>query len=219
MAHQFSRFTIAFFACWIASCVREASPTQRYVTALEEDDPRAAYMLLSPAVKRELSYVQFKAQWQDLSAERMEQLRELQSGMFPQKREFQFEDGRRATLIRQSASAPWQIATPFFGGGPDTPIRLLEKTYAHLRNPFIAELGALFSRNHGFTGTIHEMTEVLGVAVADPKRVALWSNEKNATANWTALGKTVLVRMVFEQEWKIEDFRWEARQEATSGLP
>ena len=79
-------------ACLLGACAGRgqtaATPVQtlaRYRDALERDDPKAAYALLTKTAQQSLPYEQFAQQWQDTKVERSAQaaqLQKLQAGGF-----------------------------------------------------------------------------------------------------------------------------------------
>lgn len=95
---------------WLGCAARPpaaSTPLQtlsRYREALQHDDPKAAYALLSPGVQQGLAYEQFAQQWQDTKAERGVQAMQLSQALA--------RPGTSVAAPRPDAAGPGAAASP-----------------------------------------------------------------------------------------------------------
>lgn len=91
----------------LSGCARTPPPVQppsptarRLAAALQQDEPEAAYRLLSPAVRREVSLQQFRRQWEENTAERRMLGKALQQAAPPRAHAaVVLENGERIPLV------------------------------------------------------------------------------------------------------------------------
>jgi len=81
-------------------------------SALERDDPKAAYALLSPRVRKDLPYAEFEKQWRDHAAERKRQAAAMgqSAGPLDATADVALEDGKKARLSREKSR--WRVEVP-----------------------------------------------------------------------------------------------------------
>jgi hypothetical protein len=125
------RVLVAFSLAALAGCpaaaggpppADPADAVQAWKRALEKDDPKAAYALLSPRVQKDLPYAEFEKQWKETAAERQRQAAAMgkETGPLEASAVVALDDGKKARLLREKAR--WRLEAPLISSSrADTP--------------------------------------------------------------------------------------------------
>jgi hypothetical protein len=179
------------------------------VRAVAADDPRAAYALLSSAVRQRVSLETFTARWGEARAERDRQAASLESalgaGATLGERARLEVDAQQVTLLVREEDG-WRLETPLLpSGGARTPEEALRRFADALdERSFAAALRLLSAeRQEGVREALDSFSSGLRAHVAE----AIEISTDRATLVWT--DGTRQWKVVLKREhgtWHIDDF-------------
>jgi hypothetical protein len=204
---------------WATACHRpEAGPpvadpsetVRAWHAALERNDPRAAYELLSPRVRKDLSYSTFERQWAETRDERAKQQSSM--GASPGEAdlsaaaEVALPDGKKTRLVREAKV--WRLEQPLLTSSrastPQEAMRLFA-TALEDRN-FFAVMRLLTSTRKDGLGTFLDGF-VNGLRSNVGREITI--NNDRAVIEWKEGAKTWKITLKKEDgEWRVDDVDW-----------
>lgn len=186
-----------------------ADGVRAYLRALESDDARAAYDLLTEHARKELSFDEFELQWKQSEKERQWQLRALQDGVkgnpeVGERAAIHFPDGKLVQLEREGRA--WrlesELVTRTRAKRPRDAVRLFADAIA--QRDLEAVLGVLTERRR--TGLMKQVEGfVAGIGKRVNHRIDLIGTER-AELRWDENG--IRYRIVLRKEadeWRVDD--------------
>lgn len=182
----------------------------RYIAALESDEPRDAYELLSREVRKSLSYEQFERQWRAHKRERQKQaaaLEEARTGApdLGTRAVITFKDGKSALLSAQSSA--WKMEHPLVANvvatTPRDAVRFLHKS---LESADFARFVRVLSKRKrkALVGMLNNFSESLG---RNQEQFIQKLGENRALMLWEDKSGRYRIKLVREDsEWRVDDF-------------
>jgi hypothetical protein len=128
---------VAFVCALLAGCVSRGSESPAadgvkvYLKALRQNEPKAAYRMLSEDTRKELSFKEFELLWKESRAERQLQARALEEGLqgnddLGERAQIKFRDGKTASLQRERGK--WRLEAALLSqshaGSPRDAVRI-----------------------------------------------------------------------------------------------
>lgn len=179
-----------------------------YVAALERNDPRAAYKLLSAETRRRISYDEFALQWKQADKERAWQVGELQASLkgnadVGERALISYSDGKLVQLEREGSV--WRLDSELVSRSrakrPRDAIRLFADAIA--QRDINAALGVLTQRRRdGLTKQIEGFVNGIGKRIND----RIDESADRAELRWDENG--IRYRIILrkeEDEWRVDD--------------
>lgn len=205
-------FALALTACGATArgpSAPAADGVRAYLAALRDQDPRAAYSLLSSDVRKKVSYDEFALQWKQSVEERAWQVKVLEESLrgnpdVGERALISFSDGKLVQLEREGKT--WRLESELVSRSrakePRDAIRLFADAVA--ARDVSAALGVLTQRRReGLTRQIEGFISGLGKRVND--RLDRFGPDR-AELRWDENG--IRYRIVLrkeDDEWRIDD--------------
>jgi hypothetical protein len=180
-------------------------------SAVEKNDPHAAYALLSPRVRKDLSYAEFERQWKATGDERTHQAGAMsaapaQPGDVGAAAEVSLADGKKTRLVREQQL--WRLEQPLLTSSrastPQEAMRLFA-TALEDRNFFAVMRLLTSTRKEGLTTFLDGFVGGLRSNVG--REITI--NQDRAVIEWKEGAKTWKVTLKKEDgEWRVDDVDW-----------
>jgi hypothetical protein len=173
--------------------------------AVANDDPRAAYALLSPRVRAELTYSEFERQWKATAVERKRQVEAMgaDGGELEAAAQLTLADGKKTRLVREAGG--WRLETPLLtssrASSPQEAMRLFA-TALEDRNFYAVARLLTSTRRDGLNAQLDAF--VAGLRGSVGREVTIQGDR--AIIEWKEGAKTWRVTLKREEgEWRIDD--------------
>jgi hypothetical protein len=173
--------------------------------AVARDDPKAAYGLLAPEMKKKLSYAEFERRWKETKAERERQAGALgaESGDADATAEITLPDGQKAALERDKGF--WRMRQPLIrsthASKPAEALRLFADALEQ-RNFYDVMRLMTSTRKDGLDDFLD--TFVRGLRDHAAKEITI--SDDRAVIEWREGSKTWKVTLRKEDgEWRVDD--------------
>lgn len=186
-----------------------ADGVRAYVRALRDNDPRAAYALMSAQSRKEVSFDEFALAWKQSDKERAWQIRVLEDSLkgnpdVGERALISFSDGKLVQLEREGKT--WRLESELVSRSrakqPRDAIRLFAEAIA--ARDITGVLGVLTQRRRdGLTRQVEGF--VAGIGKRINERIDQFGNDR-AELRWDENG--IRYRIVLrkeEDEWRVDD--------------
>jgi hypothetical protein len=174
--------------------------------AIERDDPRAGYALLSPRVRKGLSFVEFERQWKESAAERKRQAGALAATPTGVEAvaEVTLADGKKTRLSRDKAF--WRLETPLVSASrASTPQEALRLFAAALEDRSFPAVMRLFTSTRR-DGLDAELDAFVAGLRGNVGREIIITGGDRAIIEWREGQKVYKLVLKKENgEWRIDD--------------
>ena len=188
-----------------------ADTVRSWRLAVEKNDPRAAYALLSPRVRKDLTYAEFERQWKLTAEERSHQAAALSAGPGESTEvgaaaEVSLEDGKKTRLVREKKL--WRLEQPLLTSSrastPQEAMRLFA-TALEDRNFFAVMRMLTSTRKDGMGAFLDGF--VAGLRSNVGREITI--NNDRAVIEWKEGSKTWKITLKKEDgEWRVDDVDW-----------
>ena len=188
-----------------------AETVRAWRAAVEKNDPHAAYDLLSPRVRKELTYTEFERQWKATGDERSRQAAAMsatpaEDGEVGAAAEVALEDGKKTRLVREKKL--WRMEQPLLTSSrastPQEAMRLFA-TALEDRN-FYAVMRLLTSTRKDGMGAFLDGF-IAGLRSNVGREITI--NNDRAVIEWKEGAKTWKITLKKEDgEWRVDDVDW-----------
>jgi hypothetical protein len=188
-----------------------AETVRAWLFAVEKNDPHAAYALLSPRVRKDLSYAEFERQWKSTNEERSRQAAAMsaspaEDGAVGAAAEVSLEDGKKTRLVREKRV--WRLEQPLLTSSrastPQEAMRLFA-TALEDRNFFAVMRLLTSTRKDGLTGFLDGF--IAGLRSNVGREITI--NNDRAVIEWKEGSKTWKITLKKEDgEWRVDDVDW-----------
>ncbi len=195
-----------------AAAVADPTDTVRaWRTAVDQDNPRAAYGLLSPRIRKDLTFTEFERQWKATREERTRQASAMgtpgdQAVEIGAAAELTLDDGKKTRLVREKKL--WRMEQPLLTSSrastPQEAMRLFA-TAIEDRNFFAVMRLLTSTRKDGLGAFIDGFVGGLRSNVG--REITI--NNDRAVIEWKEGSKTWKVTLKKENdEWRVDDVDW-----------
>ena len=199
-------------ACGPRGTTPAGDALQAYVQALQSEDPKPLYQMLSKERRAKISYEAWAAQWPKDKAERMQQAQQIETawqGQLATEAEVVYEDGQALTL--EHTPYGWRLdqalAAPSIASSPKTVLRQL--LHALEARDFALLLSLLSEeRRQSIEERLANFEQGLVLQEALEDSEVYQSSERRAELNWSH--QDVRYRLVFVREgadWRLHEIQ------------
>jgi hypothetical protein len=187
-----------------------ADTVRAWRTAVEKNDPRAAYRLLSPRVRKDLTYAEFERQWKLTGEERTRQAAAMNANpdatSVGAAADVSLEDGKKTHLVREKKL--WRLEQPLLTSSrastPQEAMRLFAGALED-RNFFAVMRLLTSTRKDGLSTFLDGFVSGLRSNVG--REITI--NNDRAVIEWKEGAKTWKVTLKKEDgEWRVDDVDW-----------
>jgi hypothetical protein len=188
-----------------------ADTVRAWRNAVEKNDPKAAYALLAPRVREELSYSEFERQWKATAEERARQASAIAGAPgdaveVGATAEVALADGKKTRLVREKKL--WRLEQPLLTSSrastPQEAMRLFASALED-RNFFAVMRLVTSTRKDGLTTFLDGFVGGLRSNVG--REITI--NNDRAVIEWKEGAKTWKVTLKKEEgEWRVDDVDW-----------
>jgi len=193
------------------SAADPAETVRAWRAAVDKNDPHAAYDLLSPRVRKDLTYAEFERQWKATGEERSRQAAAMsaapaEAGDVGAAAEVALEDGKKTRLVREKKF--WRLEQPLLTSSrastPQEAMRLFA-TALEDRNFFAVMRLLTSTRKDGLSAFLDGF--IAGLRSNVGREITI--NNDRAVIEWKEGAKTWKITLKKEDgEWRVDDVDW-----------